>query len=59
MLGSIGTSTSGTSQGTQQLNTTMQQVLILLTEMRDLDIKVESNTKNIRSSNLAQGGVSN
>jgi hypothetical protein len=58
-LSQIGTATSGTSTGTQQLNSTMQQVLVLLTEMRDLDIGVERNTRNIIGSNLAQGGVSN
>ena len=59
LLSGISTSTSGTSQGTQQLNNTMQQVLVLLREMRDLDIDVERNTRNIIGSNLAQGGVSN
>jgi hypothetical protein len=58
-LSQIGSSTSGTSQGTQQLNSTMQQVLMILSEMRDLDIDVERNTRNIIGSNLAQGGVSN
>ena len=58
-LSQIGTATSGTSQGTEQLNNTMQQVMLLLREMRDLDVKVESNTRNIVGSNLAQGNVSN
>ena len=59
LLGQIGSATSGTSQGTEQLNNTMQQVLLLLREMRDLDVDVERNTRNIIGSNLAQGGVSN
>ena len=42
-----------------QLNNIMQQVLLVLNEMRDLDDKVERNTRNIIGSNLAQGGVSN
>jgi hypothetical protein len=36
----------------------MNQVLAVLTEMRDLDDKVEKNTRNISGSNIAQGGVS-
>lgn len=59
LLSGISASTSGTSQGTEQLNNTMQQVMLLLREMRDLDVKVESNTRNIVGSNLAQGNVSN
>ena len=59
LLNGISTSTSGTSQGTQQLNSTMQQVLVILQEMRDLDVNVERNTRNIIGSNLARGGVSN
>ena len=55
----IGSATSGSGPDAQQLNTTMQQVLLILTEMRDLDIGVERNTRNIIGSNLAQGGVSN
>ena len=58
LLSGISASTSGTSQGTEQLNNTMQQVLLLLREMRDLDIDVEKNTRNIIGSNLAQGNVS-
>jgi hypothetical protein len=58
LLSGISTSTSGTSRGTEQLNNTMQQVLLLLREMRDLDVSVERNTRNIIGSNLAQGNVS-
>ena len=50
---------SGGGGSSDQLNSTMELIKQLLQEMRDLDIKVESNTRNIRSSNLAQGGVSN
>lgn len=59
VLGQIGSSTSGTSQGTQQLNTTMQQVLMVLNQMLAIDEDVERNTRNIIGSNLAYGGVSN
>jgi hypothetical protein len=41
-----------------QLNSIMNQVLLVLNDMRDLDDKVEKNTRNIIGSNLAQGGVS-
>jgi hypothetical protein len=58
LLSGISASTSGTSQSTEQLNNTMQQVLLLLREMRDLDVSVERNTRNIIGSNLAQGNVS-
>ena len=59
LLSGISASSSGSNQGTQQLNSTMQQVLELLREMRDLDVDVERNTRNIIGSNLAQGSVSN
>jgi len=59
VLGQIGSSTSGTSQGTQQLNSTMQQVLIVLNQILEIDNEVERNTRNIIGSNLAYGGVSN
>ena len=58
LLSGISASTSGTSQSTEQLNNTMHQVLVLLREMRDIDIGVERNTRNIVGSNLAQGNVS-
>jgi hypothetical protein len=50
---------SGGGAGNDQLNSVMQEVLVTLRESRDLDVKIESNTKNIIGSNLAQGGVSN
>jgi len=62
VMGQISASTSGTSAGTQQLNSTMQQVLVLLEEMRDLDIKVERNTAdaamgyNIAARSPSRGG---
>ena len=59
LLSGISTSTSGTSQGTQQLNSTMQQVLIVLSQILEIDNEVERNTRNIIGSNLAYGGVSN
>jgi len=52
------TSTSG-GVGGDQLNNIMNQVLLVLNEIRDLDEDVERNTRNIIGSNLAQGGVSN
>ena len=59
LLNGISMSTSGTNQGSQQLNSTMQQVLAVLSEMRDLEERTANNTRNIQSSNLARGGVSN
>lgn len=59
MLGEIGRATSGTSESTQQLNTIMQQIYMLLQEMKTINEDIESNTSNIIGSNLAQGGVSN
>ena len=50
---------SGGGAGSDQLNNIMNQVLAVLNEMRDLDIDVEKNTRNIVGSNLAQGRVSN
>lgn len=50
---------SGGGAGSDQLNNIMNQVLAVLNEMRDLDINVEKNTRNIVGSNLAQGRVSN
>lgn len=58
VLGQIGAATSGTSEGTQQLNTTMQQILMILTEMRDINEDIESNTGNMVGANIAQGSVS-
>ena len=50
---------SGGGVGGDQLNNIMNQVLLVLNEIRDLDEDVERNTRNIIGSNLAQGGVSN
>ena len=49
---------SGGGGNSEELNNTMKQVLMLLTQMRDLDIKVEGNTRNIVGSNIARGRVS-
>ena len=51
-------SVSGGGSSNDQLNSIMGQVLLVLNQMRDLDNKVEKNTRNIIGSNLAQGGVS-
>jgi len=58
-LGAVGSSTSGGSEGMNQLNTIMTQVLTVLNEMRTIDDKIEKNTKNITANNLATGYVSN
>ena len=57
LLNGISVSSQGSAQGTQQLNTTMQQIFLILQEMRDLDIRVERHTSRINGSNIAQGGV--
>jgi hypothetical protein len=55
-------STPASNAGTGQLNSTMQEVLKLLQEMRDLDIKVERNTAdaamgyNIAARSPSRGG---
>ena len=54
----MATAGKGGGGNSDQLNNTMQQVLLVLNQMRDLDDKVEKNTRNIIGSNLAQGGVS-
>ena len=50
---------SGGGGGSDQLNTTMQRVEQILTEIRDFDETTAKNTRNIIGSNLAQGNVSN
>ena len=50
---------SDAATSSNQLNTIMEQVLSVLHEMRDLDGKVEKNTRNIIGSNIARGSVSN
>lgn len=50
--------TTGTSESTQQLNNIMQQVLAVLTEMRDISEDIEDNTGNMVGNNIAQGGIS-
>ena len=52
-------SVGGGGETNDQLNNIMNQVLMVLNEIRDLDEDVERNTRNIIGSNLAQGGVSN
>ena len=55
----MATAGMGGGGNNDQLNNIMQQVLMVLNEMRDIDEDVERNTRNIIGSNLAQGGVSN
>ena len=50
---------SGGGGSSDQLNTTMQRVEQILTEIRDFDETTSKNTRNIIGSNLAQGNVSN
>ena len=59
LLNGISMSTSGTNQSSQQLNSTMQQVLAVLSDIKDFEERTANNTKNIQSSNIARGGVSN
>jgi hypothetical protein len=56
ILGSAATTSS--NDNTQQLNTIMQQILLVLTEMRDISEDIEDNTGNMVGNNIAQGGVS-
>ena len=58
VIGQFGSATTGTNESTQQLNNTMQQILAILTEMRDINEDIEQNTGNMVGSNIAQGGVS-
>ena len=48
---------SGGGGSSDQLNTTMQRVEQILTEIRDFDETTAKNTKNITGSNLARSGV--
>lgn len=59
LLGSIGSSTSGSAATMQQLNTTMQIIATTLSRMEILDGAVVKNTNRISGSNIAIGGVSN
>ena len=59
VMSQMNTTGSGGGVGGDQLNNIMNQVLLVLNEIRDLDEDVERNTRNIIGSNLAQGGVSN
>ena len=58
LLSGISASSSGTAQGTNQLNSTMQAMLATLDELKDINTKVEKNTSAITSGNLAGGYVS-
>ena len=59
-LGAVATSaSSGSNEGSAQLNTLMSQVLAVLVEMKAIDDKIEKNTKGIASGDLASGYVSN
>ena len=59
VMSRMNTTSPGGAAGNDQLNNIMNEVLLVLNEMRDLDIDVERNTRNIIGSNLARGGVSN
>ena len=59
-LGAVATTaSSGSNEGSAQLNTLMSQVLAVLVEMKAIDDKIEKNTKGIASGDLASGYVSN
>lgn len=58
LLSGISASSSGTAQGTNQLNSTMQAMLATLVDLKDINTKVERNTKAITSGNIADGYVS-
>ena len=58
LLSGISASSSGTAQGTNQLNSTMEAMLATLGELKDINTKVERNTSAITSGNLAGGYVS-
>ena len=59
VLGKMDSIGSGGGAGSDQLNSTMQRVELILTEIRGFEEKVANNTRNISSSNIAAGGVSN
>ena len=58
LLSGIGASSSGSAQGIQSLNTTMQEMLASLEEIREINQSVERNTQAITSGNIAGGYVS-
>jgi hypothetical protein len=58
LAASGGLPSTGGGGGSDQLNTTMQRVEQLLTEIRGFEEKTANNTKNITSGNIANGGVS-
>ena len=58
-LSQISTASQGNAQGTQQLNTIMNELLAIMTEVRDFDEQIEKNTKYAnRGTNIANGRVS-
>jgi len=59
MINSVGGINNGGGGSSEKLNTTMQRVEQLLTDIRGFEEKTANNTKNISSSNIANGGVSN
>ena len=59
VLGQINSATQGGTQASQQLNTLMSEMLVVLQEMRDYDEQIEKNTKRtVGGSNLASGQIS-
>jgi hypothetical protein len=58
LLNGISTSSSGSAAGIESLNSTMQAMLQILGEVKDINTKVEKNTQAITSGNLAGGYVS-
>jgi hypothetical protein len=58
LLSGINASSSGTAQGTNQLNSTMQAMLATLVDLKEINTKTEKNTSYITSGNLALGAPS-
>lgn len=59
LLSGISASTSGSNTNSEQLNNTMQQVLLVLGQIKEAEEATANNTKGIQFGNLARGGVSN
>ena len=58
-LSQISTASQGNAQGTQQLNSIMNELLAVMSEVRDFDEQIEKNTKYAnRGTNIANGRVS-
>jgi len=54
----MSTASQASSEQVKELNTTMQHILAILTQQKELDVKIERNTSGI-TGNIARGRVSN